>query len=522
MLAKLRFYWVVTAAGAIIMALEILSARILSPIFGSSVYVWGSVISVFLGALALGYVLGGHLADRRPTLEAVGQLLALAGVALAVLLYGARPMAEWVGGWAGSTRYGPLLASTFLFGPVTVLLATVSPYAVRLAARDLEQLGNVAGRLYALSSAGSLLGSLGATFVLIPWLELDTILGLLLGATALTAAVAMSGKFSEHHFAFALTALLLAFAIIGPPREKAGSERLVNRITPYQTLEIRERSGRRILTSDGQLQSAIWLDTLEPALIYPRYSIASLLFDDSPESAVVLGLGAGTFGRYVQKRLPDLEIDFIEIDPAVAEEAQEWMGFEPGPTRRLHIQDGRRYLAEAAGRKWDLIFCDTYLGLSVPFQNTTLEFFQLTRERLNDDGVLMVNFAAGLKNPFTEALYATIGEVYRHTYLFDVPQTSNSVLIGTDRPVRATREMLTDRARELDARMAFNPPFTEVASRLFEVDLDTNELLILTDAYAPVDRLIHLEGGRTDQELPTRDSSEPPAEVTTDEATEEP
>src|SRR5579863_2828130 len=176
MLSRLRFFWVVGACGGVLMALEILSSRILAPYFGNSVYVWGSIISVFLAALSLGYLWGGRLADRQPSLAALARLLALAAACEAALLLAGSRLAGALGDWTGATPGGTLIAAAALFGPASVLLATVSPYAVRLAARDLGRLGDTAGRLYALSTFGSLGGTLIATFLLIPFFELRHVL----------------------------------------------------------------------------------------------------------------------------------------------------------------------------------------------------------------------------------------------------------------------------------------------------------------------------------------------------------
>jgi hypothetical protein len=127
MSARLRFYWVVAVSGAVLMALEILSSRVLAPHFGNSVYVWGSIISVFLAALSLGYLWGGRLADRDPRMASLGRLVALAGVFEAVLLLFGGRLAALLGAWTGNSPAGTLVAATVLFGPASLLLATVSP-----------------------------------------------------------------------------------------------------------------------------------------------------------------------------------------------------------------------------------------------------------------------------------------------------------------------------------------------------------------------------------------------------------
>ncbi|HET9767300.1 MAG TPA: fused MFS/spermidine synthase, partial [Thermoanaerobaculia bacterium] len=257
-LARLRFYWVVAACGAVIMALEILASRVLAPAFGNSVYVWGSIISVFLAALAVGYRLGGRLADREPSLPALGRLVLLAALSQALLLFAGQPVVNWLGRWTGGSPGGTLLAATVLFGPASLLLATVSPYAIRLAARDIAALGDTAGRLFALSTAGSLVGTLGCTFVLIPLLQLQPLLALLVGLTTLTALVAIAGSGRREAWSYALAgALMVATAVKGVRPPPLPPLTLYSGITPYQNLTVGDVDDRRFLTSNGTLHSAV-------------------------------------------------------------------------------------------------------------------------------------------------------------------------------------------------------------------------------------------------------------------------
>ena len=151
-------------------------SRVLATHFGSSIYVWGAIISVFLAALAAGYYSGGVIADRKPTFLLLNVLLLIAGCWLLVMpLY-----ANWICRIIRSVNFGerlnPLLATVLLFGGPSVLLGMVSPFAVRLAARELEKIGNVSGRLYALSTVGSIVGTLTTAFWLIPLIGVRTLL----------------------------------------------------------------------------------------------------------------------------------------------------------------------------------------------------------------------------------------------------------------------------------------------------------------------------------------------------------
>ncbi|HXT19960.1 MAG TPA: fused MFS/spermidine synthase, partial [Thermoanaerobaculia bacterium] len=395
-LARVRFYWVVAVCGAVIMALEILASRVLAPAFGNSVYVWGSIISVFLAALAAGYRLGGRLADREPSLAALGRLVLLAALSQALLLFAGAPLVAALGRWTGGSPGGTLVATTLLFGPASLLLATVSPYAIRLAARDLAALGDTAGRLFALSTAGSLVGTLGCTFVLIPLMQLQPLLALLVGITTLTALVALGGAWRREAWSHALAgALLVATAVKGVRPAPLPPLTLYAGITPYQSLAVSDVDDRRVLTSNGTLHSATMRATGEPGLAYLRASALTALFAPRMQRALMLGMGSGSVGTYLQRRIAGLEVDYVDVDPEVPRLARRFFGFADGPRSRVHVDDARRYLANS-GERWDLIVADTYVGLSVPFHLTTAEFMAEVARHLDEGGVFALNLAAGL------------------------------------------------------------------------------------------------------------------------------
>ncbi len=491
MFARLRFYWVVAACGAVLMALEILSSRILAPHFGNSVYVWGSIISVFLAALSLGYLWGGRLADRQPTLAGLGRMVAFAALVQGLLLLAGLRLAAALAAWTGNWPAGPLLAATVLFGPPSILLATVSPWAVRLAARDLGRLGNTAGKLYALSTLGSLAGTLAATFLLIPFLELRPIMALLTGATAVTALIAMAGALRAQAPAALLCAGLIVLAASGGAfASKPAGSLVYERATPYQTLQVHDRAGVRYLESDRVRQAAVDLATGEPALPYPRYAAAALALRPEMDRMLVLGLGGGSVGMYLRRRLPALAVDYVDIDPAVPQVARRYLRFEEGPRDRVHVADARRFLQGSAER-WDLIYCDTYIGLSVPFHLTTVQFLDEVKRHLEPGGVFGLNLAAGLEDAFSRAIYRTVRERFASAYVFRVAGRSNVLVLAGDAPA-LDPGTLRERARGLDRRLRFEPSVAAIVSRRIDVELRADEVPVLTDEYAPVDRLIRL------------------------------
>ena len=173
-------------SGFFIMGVELLSGRALAPFFGNSIYVWGGVITVFMLALSLGYLLGGQLSTFSPSLARLGWLLIAAGVAVLPVVLIGDPVLDWIFDHVHDPRYGSLLASSILFFVTTVISGTVSPYAIRLLATDLNVSGKSAGSLYFVSTFGSAAGTLITSFYLVLYFELNQ---LFLGMTVVSIAI---------------------------------------------------------------------------------------------------------------------------------------------------------------------------------------------------------------------------------------------------------------------------------------------------------------------------------------------
>lgn len=488
MLSLIRFYGVVVIPGAVLMALEIVSSRVLAPQFGNSVYVWGSIIGVFLAAMSLGYVWGGRLADARPDLAHLGQLLIAAAGAQAVVLLAGRRVVDALGDWTGGAPWGTLVATSILFGPPTLLLATVAPYVVKLATRDLRLLGGTAGHLYAISTGGSLLGTLGATFALIPYLGLDAILRLLLLLTLVAGVTAMGAAWRQNRLVTALAASLAVFAFASGLHPGGSRGVLAERLTPYQTLRVYERDGVRFMTSDGTLHAAVDVATGEPWMLYPRVAAGAVLFAPAAEDLLVLGLGGGSVGTYLRSRLPELRVDYVDIDPAVPELARRLMFFRDDPYTTVHVDDARRFLKESP-RRWDFIYADTYIGHSIPFHLSTVEFFREVAAHLRPEGIFGVNLIAAPETPYGGAFLRSVREVFHQTYVFNVPG-GNYFLVATTRTERWTGDQLGERARQLAERWTFEPSLIDIAGFLSRSPVDLSEAMLLRDAFAPVNYLI--------------------------------
>ncbi len=180
--------FVVFICGAIVMSFEILGSRILAPNFGSSVFVWGSLISVFLAGLSAGYYLGGRLADLNPSSKKLSLIIIAPGILfLTFPLYNA-PISDWIFAKDLGVRLSPLIASTVLFLIPSIFLGIVSPYTAKLMICSLHTSGKTIGTLYALSTFGSIIGTLVTSFYLI---TLAGVNALIMGQGVLLIALAI-------------------------------------------------------------------------------------------------------------------------------------------------------------------------------------------------------------------------------------------------------------------------------------------------------------------------------------------
>ncbi len=474
--------------GAILMALEILASRIVAPYFGNSVYVWGSIISVFLATMSVGYFLGGRRADRRPSVEALGRVIALAAFWLLGLRFWSAELVVSIADWTAASPAGNLLICALLFGVPGVLFGMVSPYVVRLAADDLAAVGRTSGHVYAVSTIGSLIGTLGCTFVAIPRFGVTEILSTLTAATAATGALALARGRRTELAACALVAVLPFVA--GDRPGAADGDVVAVRSTPYQTLEVIDRAGVRYLRSDRITQSAIWLDSGEAASRYVHWAAASLLLDAAPRRALVIGMGAGLVADVLRRAVPQLDVDFVELDPAVPELVEQVGMWTPHPRDRVHIADGRRFV-QRSDRRWDFIYVDAYVGLAVPFHLTTREFFAVAAERLDAGGSIGVNLAAGLDDPFSRSILHTLRQSFRTTLVFDVPGAGNVLLLASERPPPSAADLARS-AAALEGSSDLPVPLPALAASRIDWGYDAAGLVELRDDYAPAEHLVLL------------------------------
>jgi spermidine synthase len=427
----------VFGAGTGSLAVEICASRLLAPYFGSSTIVWANLIGLVLLALSLGYWLGGKLADRRPHPRLLGSIVVAAAVLVAAVTFVTRPILDVAAGGLDELSAGAVIGSFFatllLFTPPVVLLGMVSPFAIRLALDDIGSAGAVAGRLYALSTAGSLLGTFLSALVLIPAIGTQRTLLVTAAVIALTGSILLGRR-------WALAGVALAALLAVPPGAVKAAEGVIyEHESPYQFIQVRERDGaRRLYLNEGIAVHSLWRpQTVLTGGVWDAFLAVPLLLDRAPRRLAVLGNAGGTVARAFGRYYPTVEIDGVEIDPAVTDAGYRFLGMGDNPRLTAHDADARPFLRRTA-RRYDLVYVDAYHQPYVPFYLATQEFFELVRERLRPGGLVALNVATvpGDRRLVRE-LSETLASVFPEVRVWPVLRFNHIVVGVTDPPAGA-------------------------------------------------------------------------------------
>ncbi|HEU5105382.1 MAG TPA: fused MFS/spermidine synthase [Solirubrobacterales bacterium] len=383
----------VFVVGASSLGVEIAAARLLAPYFGASTVVWANTIGVVLVALSVGYWFGGRYADRHPHLRGLCLVVLAASVLIAIVPFAAKPFLSFsvdafdtvsVGGFAGSL-FGVLV----LVAVPVMLLGAAAPWAVRLAVGGVDSSGEVVGRLYAISTTGSLLGTMLSALVLIPLLGTQrTFLAFAL-ALALIAMVGIGAR-----AVLVPIGLLAVLALpVGTIKGDADGRVLFEEETTHQYARVIERDdGTRVLElNEGQAVHSLYRpgsyltgDYWDGHLVLPAATGAR-----APRRIAILGNAGGTVARSFGHFFPQTEVDAVEIDPELTELGRRYLDLR-NPRMDVFAEDARPWLERSSGG-YDAIMVDAYRQPYIPFYLATREFFELARERLAPGGVVIVN-----------------------------------------------------------------------------------------------------------------------------------
>jgi spermidine synthase len=524
-------------AGAVLLGLEIASSRVLAPLFGNSLYVWGSLIGIVLAGLSTGYWLGGIVADRYPTPRLLVGLLGAGALLVLAIPFVDGWILDLVVDWDPGPRLNPVIATILLFGVPSVVLGSVSPVAVRLKARSLDNLGRTAGRLFAISTAGSIAGTFLTSFWLIPELGTDQVLAS--AAVALILAAAAVALVEGLPLAFAL-ALMLAGASVGAvvslAPDKGGTvaaSQLRNWSPVYRQHSLEERTGgieesqsgyeivhtkdsqyhriavvdddsSRYLRFDSSFQSGMYLDDpYRTRFQYSDYLQLSFAYRAQTRRILYVGLGGGSAPKRTWRDFPGVRIDVVELDPEVVDIAYKYFELPRDPRIRVEVEDGRRYISSHDG-PWDVIVIDAFYSDSIPFHLATREFLELARSRLSPGGLVVTNIIGAVRGPDSR-LFRSMLRTYRavfptvaiHPVLdaggSDLESVRNIIVVAGE-GAAPSKQFLLDRWREVRRRSPGSPDLARAINGRVDAPISTQDVPVLTDDYAPTDALLLLFG----------------------------
>jgi SAM-dependent methyltransferase len=432
-----ELFLTVFVTGAAVMTIEIVGTRIIGPVFGVGLFVWSALLAVTLAALASGYYAGGVLADRGLTPTSLGSVTNAAGLLLALTSLVERAVLSVAEGLG--PRVGPLFGAALLFAPALLALGITGPIAVRLRTKSLSQAGRGLGSVYAVSTAGSLAGTLVVGFVAIPAFDANSILTCAAGVLVLIGA----GAFALRKRPLALGLLIGPVLISGPidrpfsPGFKLldKSQSLLGRV---EVIDDQNR-GVRFLRSDHSILGATYLRDGSPGFGFVQVLKAIRFCRPAAKRLLNIGLGSGAVPSALGRL--GIQVDVVEIDPAIVRFAEKYFDFSA--TGRVYTEDARAFLRRTQST-YDLVIHDTFTGGATPEHLLSLEVLQRVRAMLRPGGVLALNFVGYYQGRSAEASFAvarTLRAVFRHVdaYRDSAPDPAepvgNILFFASDDPI---------------------------------------------------------------------------------------
>ena len=449
----------VFASGLTTLAIEMAASRLLGAVFGTSNLVWASIIGLILIYLTAGYFIGGRWADRSPNYKTFYTILAWGAFTSGVVPFVSRPILRMAATAFDHLQTGVLFGAfttvLILFVIPITLLGTVSPFAIRLALKDANRAGEISGRIYAISTLGSFVGTFLPVLVLIPLigttLTFVAFAGLLL-LVALAGLWLFAGKRAALAWAWMPLVLALLAVLWGRGSIKTTAGQIYETESAYNYIQVLEMDDYRYLRlNEGQGIHSVYHPsqlayegTWMQALVAPFFNSPPYRSQDV-ESLAIVGLAAGTTARQATLAFGSIAIDGYEIDPEIIRVGQEYFAMNQ-PNLNPIPQDGRWGLAHS-GKKYSFISIDAYRPPYIPWHLTTREFFALVRQHLTSDGAMVLNVG---RTPEDEKLLAglaaTIQTVFPSVYVMDLPYSYNSMIYATVQPTQAENLILNYQA----------------------------------------------------------------------------
>lgn len=440
-------YFTVFSSGMTTLAIELAASRLLGSTFGTSNLVWASIIGLILIYLTVGYFIGGKWADRSPHPKTFYTILAWGAFTAGVIPFISRPVLRAATDAFDLLEVG-ILAGSFsavliLFIVPITLLGTISPFAIRLALVDSRQAGQISGRIYAISTLGSFLGTFLPVLVLIPLIG-TTFTFLTFGGFLLLVALIGLWKTTGFNEAVKLAWMILVLAALGllwgSGLIKQTEGQIYETESAYNYIQVleTEQDFRYLRLNEGQGIHSIyhpdrlayygpWMQVIAAPYFNPGYR------PEDVERIAIVGLAAGTIARQATAVYGDIPIDGYEIDPEIIRVGREYFDMKM-PNLNAMAVDGRIGL-ENSEYQYSIISIDAYRPPYIPWHLTTQEFFKIVYDHLTEDGVLVINVGRAPEDRrLIDSLSTTIGTLFPSIHVMDVSDSFNSIIYATKQP----------------------------------------------------------------------------------------
>jgi spermidine synthase len=473
------------------MIFEIVGSRIMGPYFGTSIFVWTSLIGVIMGGMSLGYWLGGKISGYRNDSILLAWIIFISGLLIMVTALGNDYILRRIIKYIPEFRFQTILAVIVLFAPAAFSLSMVLPYSAKMVVSNVSTSGSTVGNLYSLSTTGSIIGTFIAGFLLVPALGYAVVV---FASGVLLLLISFSLFVLEKKPLFLVSALMLSAGLIVPwlvinvkPKDYIDTDTQYNRVLIYNTNDAKTGRPIKMLRINDENSSAMFLDH-DNDLVFEVLKYYRLVehFNPGFKNSLMIGGSGYAFPKDYLNRYPFAAIDVVEIDPGLTELAKHHFNLPENTKLNIYHEDGRTYLNKCE-KKYDAVFMDAYKSmLTIPYQLTTIEAVRKIYNVLNDRGAVYANIISSLlpqENHFLLAEMETYKRIFPQVYLFaiqypnpteiDKSQFQNFMLVGL-------------KSKEKPRFISENEEMNQYLSHFISVE-PIVRIDVLTDEYAPVE-----------------------------------
>lgn len=484
--------------GMSVMAVELSVSKLLAPYFGTSQIIWTVIIGLIMISLSIGNILGGRSADKHNSMNRLYFIIWAAAIWIAIIPFVGKYIVVGIIGLLfmflpqNLLITGSAISCLILFSVPLIGLGMVSPYLVKLGVTDMENTGKTTGKIYAMNTIGSIIGTFLPTFVTIPTVGTSKtflIFALVLNIICLGYFIINKTKPVKTSVTFIIIFVLLMLPISNS--YAFWRDCVVEEESVYNYLQVTEDKDSVYLSTNVAfgVQSVYKKDNKLSGMYYDYALMAPQFIKDfnshNKTDLLVLGNGTGTYAKQSKIYYPNIKTDAVEIDPKIVDLSKKYFDLKDDEAT-IYETDGRTFLSDKNCGKYDVIMVDAYHDITIPFHMATKEFFSQVSEHLKPGGVVILNINMKAKgdNPINRYLSQTVKSVFSKVYTCDLKTSTNELLFASNDSKMS--ENFNDNIGRMDSSNPLKKVAQYVTDNLKEV---TDSKLIFTDEVAPVEVL---------------------------------